>query len=75
MRLVPTLVLAALLGGCAGHQSQVRWLPPEAHGSRPDLKVAGGGGNDRVFLVRNGRVVGTFPTRPGQGGFVYLPRD
>lgn len=75
MRAAPTLVLAAaaLLGGCASHPSLVRWLPPEAHGSRPDLKVAGGGGNDQVILVRNGRAVGAYRTRKGEGGYVYLP--
>ncbi|AGH50195.1 hypothetical protein G432_12370 [Sphingomonas sp. MM-1] len=62
-----------LLGGCSMRPDGLNWLPPEAHGSQPDLPVAGGGTADRLLIVRDGRTVASVPTEPGRGGVVYLP--
>ncbi len=68
-------VLGVGLGGCSMHPEGLNWLPPEAHGSQPDLPVAGGGSADRLLIVRNGRAVASIPIELGRGGVVRLPRD
>jgi hypothetical protein len=74
-RFALVLTAIAALAGCASGPSPVRWLPASAHGTRPDLPTAGGGGNDRLLFVRDGRTVASVPTEPGRGGVVHLPND
>lgn len=66
------LLLALFASGCVGRPAGLNWLPPEAHGSRPELRTAAGGANGNTYLVRDGRVIATVPGE-GRGGFVYLP--
>ncbi|OHT19059.1 hypothetical protein [Edaphosphingomonas haloaromaticamans] len=66
------VMVAALLDGCTMRPEGLNWLPPEAHGSRPDLAVAGGGTTGGTSIVQHGRVIATIPGE-GRGGFIYLP--
>lgn len=72
MKRAALVTVAVLLGGCTMRPEGLNWLPPEAHGSRPDMPVAGGGTTGGTHIVRHGRVVATIPGE-GRGGFIYLP--
>lgn len=63
---------ALLASGCAMRPEGLNWLPPQAHGSRPDMQVAGGGTTGGTSIVQHGRVIATIPGE-GRGGFIYLP--
>lgn len=72
MRRAALVTVAALLGSCTMRPEGLNWLLPEAHGSRPDMQVAGGGTTGGTSIVRDGRVIATIPGE-GRGGFIYLP--